>query len=142
MKTVLIKFAEGSAMMPRISTNGDWVDLYTSLEVTVKKGHYIEIPLGIAMKLPKGYEAIVAPRSSTFRRYGLLLANSIGIIDESYNGNTDYWVFPAYATEDVTIPCRTRICQFRIIKHQPKIKFTITKSLSKINRGGLGSTGL
>ena len=97
---------------------GDWIDLRCSQDITLTKGEYKMIPLGVAMELPEGYEAIVAPRSSTFKNWKILLSNSIGVIDESYCGDNDEWHFPAYATEDITIPKNTRICQFRLIYHQ------------------------
>lgn len=120
---------------------GDWIDLYTSENVAFGAGAYGCIPLGVSMQLPKGYEALVVPRSSTFKKYGLIMANSMGVIDESYNGESDVWGFPAYATRDVDIPKHTRICQFRIVKHQPAIKFERVEALGNVARGGFGSTG-
>lgn len=122
-------------------SKGDWIDLRLAETVTLKKGEYQLLSLGVSIKLPKGYEALVAPRSSTFKNYGILLANSIGIIDETYCGTNDIWRFPALATKDITIPADTRIAQFRIIKHQPKIEFIIADKLSNSNRGGIGSNG-
>lgn len=122
-------------------TKGDWIDLRLSETATLKKGEYQLLSLGVSVKLPKGYEALVAPRSSTFKNYGILMANSIGIIDETYCGTADIWRFPALATRDITIPADTRIAQFRIIKHQPHIEFNICTELNAENRGGLGSTG-
>lgn len=122
-------------------SKGDWIDLRLAETVTLKKGEYQLLSLGVSIKLPKGYEALVAPRSSTFKNYGIIMANSIGIIDETYCGTNDIWRFPALATKDITIPADTRIAQFRIIKHQPKIEFIIADKLSNSNRGGIGSTG-
>lgn len=122
-------------------TKGDWIDLRLAETATLKKGEYQLLSLGVSIKLPKGYEALVAPRSSTFKNYGILMANNIGIIDETYCGTDDIWRFPALATRDITIPADTRIAQFRIIKHQPHIEFNICNELNAENRGGLGSTG-
>ena len=122
-------------------SKGDWIDLRLAEIVTLKKGEYQLLSLGVSIKLPKGYEALVAPRSSTFKNYGIIMANSIGIIDETYCGTNDIWKFPALATRDITIPADTRIAQFRIIKHQPSIEFIIANKLSNSNRGGIGSTG-
>lgn len=99
------------------------------------------IPLGVAMELPHGYEALVAPRSSTFRKYGVILANSLGVIDESYKGDNDEWHFLAYAVRDTVIHKNERICQFRIIKHQPLILLKEVDHLGNEDRGGIGSTG-
>ena len=120
---------------------GDWIDLHAAEDVKMKAGEYKMIPLGVAMELPKGYEALVAPRSSTYRRFGVLMANSIGVIDESYKGDNDEWHFLAYATQDTMILAGERICQFRIIKHQPKVRFVEVDSLGNDDRGGVGSTG-
>ena len=120
---------------------GDWIDLRSAESVDIKAGEYKLIRLGVAMELPEGYEALVAPRSSTFKNYGILLANSLGIIDESYKGNNDEWKFLAYATRDTHVEKNDRICQFRIIEHQPKIKLTKVESLGNADRGGIGTTG-
>ena len=120
---------------------GDWIDLRSAESVDIKAGEYKLIRLGVAMELPEGYEALVAPRSSTFKNYGILLANSLGVIDESYKGDNDEWKFLAYATRDTRVEKNERICQFRIIEHQPKIKLTKVESLGNADRGGIGSTG-
>lgn len=120
---------------------GDWIDLKVSETVEMKKGEFKLLPLGVAMQLPEGYEALVVPRSSTFKKYKIIQTNSIGVIDESYCGDDDMWRFPAYAMEDTVIEKNTRICQFRIVKHQPSIKLTTVTELGNANRGGFGSTG-
>lgn len=125
----------------KAAKGGDWVDLRAGETVEMKAGEYAMIPLGVAMELPAGYEAIVAPRSSTFRKYGVILVNSIGVIDESYKGDNDEWNFLAYAVRDTIIPKNERICQFRIIEHQPPIAFDVVETLGNPDRGGIGSTG-
>lgn len=147
--------------MPEIIKEGDWIDLKTARKIELKapavEGEGFStalIPLGIAMKLPKGYEAHVLPRSSTFKKYGIIMTNSQGIIDNSYCGNDDEWKFPAMAFKEIVIPKGTRIAQFRIvlsqkatiwqkIKHMfsSHIKLQKVESLSWNNRGGFGSTG-
>ena len=119
---------------------GDWIDLRAAETVELKAGEFKLIPLGVAMELPKGYYAEVVPRSSTFKKYHILMANSIGVIDESYNGDNDIWRFPAYATEDTVIPFNDRICQFMIKKKEHFIFVTVDK-LNNKDRGGFGSTG-
>ena len=130
METIRIKYLRG-----------DWIDLRCAEDVTMKAGEYRMIPLGVCMELPHGYEALVAPRSSTFKKYGVLLANSIGVIDESYKGDNDEWNFLAYAVRDTTIQKNERICQFRIIEHQPLIMLKEVEVLGNSDRGGIGSTG-
>ncbi len=120
---------------------GDWIDLRTIDVVTLKKGQFRKIDLGVAMELPVGYEALIVPRSSTFKNYGVLQANSMAVVDNSFKGNDDYWSFLVLATEDVTIPKGARICQFRIMKNQPQIDFKVVDKLDNENRGGMGSTG-
>lgn len=121
--------------------NGDWLDLRCAEDTVMKAGEYKLIPLGVAMQLSHGYEAIVAPRSSTFKRYGILMVNSIGIIDESYCGNDDQWCFPALAMRDTVIRKNERICQFRVLYHQQSFDITQVDDLAHENRGGFGSTG-
>lgn len=140
MKKIRIKYVRDVEQITQLSIS-DWTDLRAAETVELKAGEYKLIPLGVAMELPTGYEAIVAPRSSTFKHHGILLANSIGVIDNSYCGDGDEWRFLAYATRDVTIRKNERICQFRIQKNQPKIKFEVVDSLDNDDRGGIGSTG-
>ena len=120
---------------------GDWIDLRCAEKTTLRSGDYRQIPLGVAIQLPEGYEALVAPRSSLFRKHGVLLANSIGVIDESYCGDGDEWHFLAFATRQTTIEMNERICQFRIVKHQPKLEICEVETLGNSDRGGIGSTG-
>ena len=94
------------------------------------------------MELPEGYEALLAPRSSTYRKYHILQTNSVGVIDHSYCGDEDEWKFPAYATEMTVIHKNERICQFRIQKVQPEIEFEEVSALGHVSRGGFGSTGV
>lgn len=140
VKTIKIKYLRDIKKIERFNV-GDWIDLRAGEEVTMNAGEYRMIPLGVAMELPHGYEALVAPRSSTFKKYGLLLANSIGIIDETYKGDNDEWNFLAYATRDTVIHKNERICQFRIIQHQPLIHLQEVEMLGNPDRNGIGSTG-
>lgn len=119
---------------------GEWVDLRCAEDTYLSKGEFKPIPLGVKMQLPVGYEAIIAPRGSTFKRYRILQANSIGVMDETYRGQ---WMFPAYATEQTFIPKNDRICQFRIQKNQGNIVFKETDELDETERGNgcFGSTG-
>ena len=109
--------------------------------VEYKKGDIIKFGLGVAMELPKGYEAEIRPRSSTFKNYGLIQTNSVGTIDNSYNGNNDEWQIEFIAMRDGEIERFDRICQFRIWENQPSFSFKEVESLGNENRGGYGSTG-
>lgn len=124
-----------------VDGKSDWIDLQAAEDVAFAAGEYKMIPLGIAMELPQGYEALVIPRSSTFKHFGLIQTNSVGLIDESYCGDNDQWHFPALAKRDTVIHAGDRICQFRIIEHQPRIVFAPVDSLGNADRGGFGSTG-
>lgn len=141
MESIKIKY--NSQIIERIKkvNIGDWIDLRAAETVTLKAGEFKLIPLGIAMELPKGYEAHVVPRSSTFKNFGLIQTNGMGIIDETYCGDNDWWFMPTYALRDTKIEVNDRICQFRIIKHQPEIIFTEVEKLENNDRGGHGSTG-
>jgi dUTP pyrophosphatase len=140
METIRIKYLRNIQKIERFNV-GDWIDLRAAEDVMIDSGQFKLIPLGVAMELPQGYEALVAPRSSTFKKLGIILANSIGIIDESYKGDGDEWHFPAYAVKDTFIHKNERICQFRIIKHQPMIRLMEVDHLGNEDRGGIGSTG-
>lgn len=120
---------------------GDWIDLRAAEDVEMEAGDFRLIPLGIAMELPKGYEAHVVPRSSTYKTWKITQANHMGVIDCSYCGDDDQWMFPAIAFEDTIIHKGDRICQFRIIKNQPKLNFIKVDHLDGKDRGGFGSTG-
>ena len=119
---------------------GDWIDISVAEDVVLKTGDFRKINLGIGMKLPYGFEAHVVPRSSTFETWGIIQANSMGVIDNKFSGNGDIWKFPAYATRDTEIKKGDRICQFRIIE-KAKMKLEKVDDLGDNNRGGFGSTG-
>ena len=140
METIKIKYMRGVKEIERFNV-GDWIDLRAAEDVEMKAGEFKLIPLGVAMELPHGYEALAAPRSSTFKNLGILMANSLGVIDESYKGDNDEWHFPAYATRDTVIHKNERICQFRIITHQPLIHLLKVEHLGNADRAGIGSTG-
>lgn len=122
--------------------NGDWCDLCAAERVEMKAGEFRIISLGVAMQLPEGYEAHVLPRSSTFKRWGILMVNSMGIIDNSYCGDNDIWGFPALATRDTAIEAGDRIAQFRIMKKMPPVQFQLMDKLGNEDRGGFGSSGV
>lgn len=141
-KKILIKyFSDDIERLQKISI-GDWIDLRAAEDVTIRDGDFRMIPLGVAMQLPDGYEAHVAPRSSTFKNFGVIMTNSTGIIDNSYCGDNDQWCFPAYALRPTVILKGDRICQFRIVEKQPEIEFVTVEHLKNKDRGGLGSTGV
>ena len=125
-----------------IAGKSDWMDLRCAEDIELKAGDFRLIPLGVGMQLPDGYEAHVVPRSSTFKNFGLIQTNSMGVVDESYCGDNDQWFWPALATRDVVIHVNDRICQFRIMEHQPAFEFTEVDKLGDEDRGGFGSTGI
>lgn len=121
--------------------NGDWIDLRVAEDVELKAGEFKIISLGVSMKLPEGYEAHIVPRSSTFKHWGVIQTNHMGIIDNSYSGDNDIWGFPALATRDVLIEKNSRICQFRLQKKMAAVAFTTVDKLDDVDRGGFGSSG-
>ena len=120
---------------------GDWIDLRAAETVDMTAGEFKLISLGVSMKLPEGYEAHLAPRSSTFKKWGITQVNSFGVIDNSYSGTNDIWRVPVMAHRDTTIYEGDRICQFRIVKKQPEVTFVEVDELDSTDRGGFGSTG-
>lgn len=143
MNIIHIKYHDPN--MPKIENiegKSDWYDLRSAEDVELKAGEFKLISLGVSMKLPEGYEAYIAPRSSTFKNYGILETNSVGVIDNSFSGDKDVWKFPAYAMRDTVIHKYDRICQFRINEKQPCIYFQEVEHLDYESRGGFGSTGV
>jgi dUTP pyrophosphatase len=149
-KVIKIKYHSDIEKIEKIEI-GNWIDLRASEDVFIPYAEYKLISLGVSMKLPEGYEAHVAPRSSTFKNYGIIMTNSIGIIDNSYSGTNDVWRFPAYCLSPKSdhygiygtwIRKNDRICQFRIVKAQPTVDFEEVDVLDDTDRGGIGSTGI
>lgn len=157
MAKIQIKYHDDELIKLEKVEVGDWIDLRASEDVFCKKGYLTMIPLGVSMKLPTGYEAHVVPRSSTFKNWGIIMTNSIGIIDNSYSGDNDIWQFPAMNLDPkelykdpetgkfhtgTWIHKNDRICQFRIVKSQPAVEFEEVEVLGGTDRGGFGSTGV
>lgn len=154
MKTIRIKYFEGAKKLEKIS-KGDWVDLFANKDMFIPEGSRAMIPLGVAMELPEGFEAHLAPRSSTFKTWGIIQTNSVGVVDHSYMGDNDQWHMPVYCLmgkdeiREVTgrmvkgtyIHKGDKIAQFRIMEIQPQIEFEEVEVLGHEDRGGLGSTG-
>ncbi|OAZ62891.1 dUTP diphosphatase [Bacillus siamensis] len=138
---IMIKYLDETQTRINKIEQGDWIDLRAAEDVAIKKDEFKLIPLGVAMELPEGYEAHVVPRSSTFKNFGIIETNSMGVIDESYKGDNDLWFFPAYALRDTEIKKGERICQFRIMKKMPAVELIEVDHLGNNDRGGHGSTG-
>lgn len=141
-KKIKIKYFTDIDGLEYIDGKSDWIDLRAAENVEMKAGEFKLIPLGVAMELPKGYEAHIVPRSSTFKKFHIIQTNHCGIVDGSYCGDNDQWFFPALAQEDTIIHKNDRICQFRIIKNQPRIQFNKVEHLGNPDRNGHGSTGV
>lgn len=141
METIKIKYFDDEIDKIEKISKGDLIDLRAAETVEMKKGDFKLIKLGVGMKLPDGYKANVYPRSSTYKNFGIILANSVGQIDNSYSGDSDEWRFPAIALRDTVIHKNDRICQFEIQKIQPEIEFIEVEHLDEVSRGGIGSTG-
>lgn len=142
IKEIKIKyFDEEIEKLCYVDGKSDWIDLRAAKDVVLKKGEFALIPLGVAMQLPEGYEAHVVPRSSTFKNFGIIQTNHQGVIDCSYCGDNDQWFMPVLAVRDTEIHKNDRICQFRIMENQPKIRFAEVAVLDGKDRGGHGSTG-
>lgn len=140
MKVLVKYFDEDIDKIQKID-KGDWIDLRAADTLEIQANQFKLIPLGVAMKLPDGYEAHVVPRSSTYKNFGIIQTNSVGIIDNSYCGDNDQWFFPAFALRDTVINKNDRICQFRIMEKQPAFDIEEVDHLEGEDRGGFGSTG-
>lgn len=141
-KKIIIVKRIGDVPMPERIKVGDWIDLCNAEDVSINTFECKPIPLGVCMKLPEGYEAHLLPRGSTYKNFGIIQANSMGIIDESYCGDNDQWFMPAIALRSTFIPKGSRICQFRIMPKMEKVKFVETFHMVDKDRGGYGSTGV
>lgn len=136
-----IKYFNKNIEKLKKTEKGDWIDLRSTIDISLKKGDFALIPLGVGMVLPDGYEAHIVPRSSTFKNWKIIQTNSVGIIDNSYSGENDQWMMPVYAVEDTEIKKNDRICQFRILKKMPALEIQEVEHLNDASRGGFGSTG-
>lgn len=139
---IKIKYFDKEIDKVEMNKIGDWIDLRSAEDVTLKAGEYKLIRLGVGMILPDGYEALVAPRSSTLKNFGVLMGNSIGVIDNSYSGDDDEWRFPAVAIRDTVIEKGDRICQFRLVRNMEPVNIIEVDHLGDVSRGGIGSTGI
>ena len=163
MQEIKIKYHDNDIERLNKIKVGDWIDLRAAEDVFIREGEAKLISLGVSMKLPEGYEAHIVPRSSTFKNFGVIQTNGIGIIDNSYSGTNDIWRFPALCLKANGIDYKEdedgyispsmikrgswihkndRICQFRIVKKQPEIEFDEVLFLDEVDRGGFGSTGV
>lgn len=140
-KQIKIKYHNPDLTKIEKIANGDWIDLRAAEDVSLKAGEFRLISLGVSMKLPDGYEAHIVPRSSTFKTWNIIQTNHMGVIDNSYSGDNDVWMFPALALRDTEIKENDRICQFRIVEKQPSVEFAEVEKLGGEDRGGFGSTG-
>ena len=142
MKEIKIKYLNDEiTRLEYIDGKSDWIDLRAAEEIELKAGEFKLIHLGVAMQLPEGYEAHIVPRSSTFKKWGIIQTNHCGIVDNSYCGPNDWWRMPVFALRDTKIEVNDRICQFRIQKNQPTLVFNEVEEMEADNRGGFGSTG-
>ena len=141
MKVKVKYFTDKIEKLRYIDGKSDWIDLRAAEDIKMKAGEWKLIPLGVAIELPEGYEAQVVPRSSTYKNFGVIQTNSMGVIAATYCGDTDQWFWPALAMRDTEIHVNDRICQFRIMANQPQIEFVEVEHLDGEDRGGFGSTG-
>lgn len=139
MKNIKIKIWEGTILPEK---HGDWIDLRSRETIDLEKGDFTLIHLGVAMQLPDGYEGWLVPRSSSFKKWGIIQTNGIGIIDNSYRGDNDEWCMPVIATRNTTIHAGDRVAQFRISKSMSKVIFDVVDSFDTEDRGGFGSSGV
>lgn len=160
---IRVKYFEGATKLKKIE-KGNWIDVYANKDVFIKVGERAMIPLGFALELPQGWEAHLAPRSSTFKTWGIIQTNSVGVVDDTYIGDNDQWHMPVYClqgkylegcsetisnqsacdmkSEGTWIKSGDKIGQFRIMEVMPELEFEEVESFGNSDRGGFGSTGL
>lgn len=149
-----IKYFENATKLKKI-TKGNWIDVYANKDIFVKSNERAMIPLGFALELPNGWEGHLAPRSSTFKTWGIIQTNSVGIVDDTYIGDNDQWHMPVFCLQgkDVIIEDNIektgtwirkgdKVGQFRIMEVMPSIEFEEVEFFGNDNRGGFGSTGV
>ena len=148
--TMRIKYFEGATKLEKI-TKGNWIDVYANKDMFVKEGDRAMIPLGFALELPNGWEGHLAPRSSTFKTWGIIQTNSVGVVDDTYIGDNDQWHMPVYCLQGkdsvdgqlgTIIRKGDKIGQFRIMEVMPQIEFEEVDSFGNADRGGFGTTGI
>ncbi len=138
---LLIKYHNPELVRLEKLAVGDWIDLRAAEDVRLSAGEFRIISLGVSMRLPEGYEAHLVPRSSTFKKWGIIQVNHMGVIDNSYSGEGDIWGMPVLAMRDTEIHVNDRICQFRIVERMPPVTVVEVEHLDGPDRGGFGSTG-
>jgi len=139
---IKIKYFNDKLLPLEKITKGNWIDLRASRSIVLRKGESLNIPLGIAMELPLGYEAHIVPRGSTFKNFKIVQTNHMGVVDTTFCGDTDEWSMPVLAVENTVILMNERICQFRIVESMPEIEFIKVETLGNVDRSGFGSTGI
>ena len=151
---IRIKYFDKATKLKKI-TKGNWIDVYANKDVFVKCGERAMVPLGFALELPEGWEGHLAPRSSTFKTWGIIQTNSVGVVDDTYIGDNDQWHMPVYCLQGKDIESDDneeeikgtwirkgdKIGQFRIMEVMPEIEFEEVESFGNKDRGGFGTTG-
>ncbi|WP_283697633.1 dUTP diphosphatase [Clostridium perfringens] len=151
---IRIKYFEGATKLKKI-TKGNWIDVYSNKDILIEEGERAMIPLGFALELPEGWEGHLAPRSSTFKTWGIIQTNSVGVVDDTYIGDNDQWHMPVYCLQGKDIESENgkevkgiwirkgdKIGQFRIMEIMPEIQFEEVESFGNKDRGGFGTTGV
>ena len=150
---IRIKYFDNATKLKKI-TKGNWIDIYANKDIFVKCGERAMVPLGFALELPEGWEGHLAPRSSTFKTWGIIQTNSVGVVDDTYIGDNDQWHMPVYCLQGKDIESENgeevkgtwirkgdKIGQFRIMEVMPEIEFEEVESFGNKDRGGFGTTG-
>lgn len=141
--TIEVKYHDGASKLGE-DVHGVMCDMAASETVELMQGECKVIPLGVSMKLQDGCWGLLVPRSSTCLKHGIMMANSVGIVEPDYCGDDDVWGFVAYAIRDTVIEAGTRIAQFMPVPLTVKwdaVKFKEPDEWPYSNRGGYGSTG-
>lgn len=160
---IRIKYFDGATKLEKIA-KGNWIDVYARKDIFIPEGSRGMIPLGFALELPPGWEGHLAPRSSTFKSWGIIQTNSVGVVDDTYIGDNDEWHLPAFClvgqtveksgailSDGVTVtPVEVKgtwikkgdkIGQMRVMEVQPDFELEEVLEFGNADRGGFGTTG-
>lgn len=146
---IRIKYFDNAVKLKKIA-KGNWIDVYANKDVFVEEGSRAMVPLGFALELPEGWEGHLAPRSSTFKTWGVIQTNSVGVVDDTYIGDNDQWHMPVFCLQGkdiqddkkgTLIKIGDKIGQFRIMEVMPQIEFVEVDSFGNEDRGGFGTSG-
>ena len=147
---IKVKYFSDDTPRLKIEPKGDMIDLYAAEDVMLEYMEEALIPLGVAIEVPIGFRCNLLPRSSTFKKWGIIITNSMGVIDHLYCGDNDEWKLAVICLKPrhfidgkkcTLIHKGDKIAQFEVVPIMPKFNLKEVDHLNNKDRGGFGSTG-